>query len=161
MNDEMLVVYTKSEEETIELGFKVGKNIFYPSMIALMGELGSGKTTLTRGIARGMGIKVRVKSPSFVIINEYQGPHPLYHFDLYRLDDVHQLEELGYQEYFYTSCGVVVIEWAEKIIDFLPPEYLRVKIQIEDFTMRKVMLTPGENKGYHRLIENIKSELKC
>ena len=155
------MIYTKNEEETLRLGFKVGRSISPPSLIALMGDLGSGKTVFTRGIARGMGITMRVKSPSFVLINEYPTPHPLYHFDLYRLNNPQELFELGYEEYFYTPHGVVVIEWADKIIDFLPSEYLQVKIQIESCNVRKIVLTPQGNDRYHQLIQHVKSGRQC
>lgn len=157
----MLTVHTKGEGETLNLGFKIGKNIFSPSVIALIGELGSGKTIFTQGIAKGMGIKARVRSPSFVIINEYPAACPLYHFDLYRLDEPHQLDEVGYKEYFFTSGGVVVIEWADKIVNFLPAEYLEVKLQIKDFNLREVVLIPKGNKKYHKLIRDIKREIQC
>lgn len=157
----MLTVHTRGEQETLSLGVKVGKNIFYPSLIALMGELGSGKTVFTRGIAKGMGVNARVRSPGFVIINEYPASHPLYHFDLYRVDDPHRLDEVGYQEYFYTRCGVVVIEWADKITDFLPAQYLEVKLYIENFYLRKIVLKPKGDERYRQLIQNIKKELRC
>jgi len=156
----MLTIYTKSEEETLNLGCKIGKTIFSPSLIALIGELGSGKTTLTRGIAKGMGIEGVVKSPSFVIINEYSGPIPLYHFDLYRIDDPDQLNQLGYEEYFYTEKGVVVIEWADKILSLLPPQYLEIKMRMENFYLRKVVLLP-RGERYCQLVEKIKGELQC
>jgi len=157
----MLTVHTKDEEETLNLGFIVGRKIFYPSVVALIGELGSGKTIFTQGIARGMGIKMRVRSPSFLVINEYPAPYPLYHFDLYRLDDPHQLDEVGYQEYFYTSCGVVVIEWADKIKDLLPTAYLEVRFTIENLNLRKIVLRPKGDKKYRQLIQDIKAEFKC
>lgn len=157
----MLVFYTKSETATVKLGFTLGKNIFFPALIALTGDLGSGKTTFTRGIAKGMGIEASVKSPTFVIINEYEGERPLYHFDFYRLDNVEQLEDLGYQEYFYIAHGVVVIEWAEKIISILPPERLEVKIELESSNTRKITLIARENKKYSRLLEQIQEEFPC
>lgn len=157
----MLTVYTKSEEETLALGIKIGKNIFHPSLIALIGELGSGKTTLTRGIARGMGIRTRVKSPSFVIINEYPGVVPLYHFDLYRIDNPQELDLLGYQEYFYKKEGVVVVEWADKIPEFLPPYYLEIRLKIENLDQRKIELLAKGNEKYHKLIRRVQGEIKC
>lgn len=154
----MLILRTRSEEETESLGAKIGKVIFSPSCIALIGELGSGKTTLTRGIARGMGIENTVKSPSFVIINEYSGPVPLYHFDLYRIDDPGQLVQLGYEEYFYSRKGVVVVEWADKILDFLPSQYLRIEMRIKNFHEREIFLLPL-GKSYSELVEKIRGEM--
>lgn len=151
----MLTIYTRSSKETLNLGFKLGKNIFSPSLIALIGELGSGKTTLTQGIAQGMGIKEAVKSPSFVIINEYPGCIPLYHLDLYRIDDPDQLNQLGYQEYFYTERGVVVVEWADKILPYLPPDRLDIKMEIKDFYLRKIDFLPRGGK-YSLLVKKLK-----
>jgi len=157
----MLILHTKSEKETFNLGFLIGKNIFYPSVIALIGDLGSGKTTFTQGIAKGMGIEERVKSPTFVIINEYQAPHPLYHFDLYRIKSSDELFELGYEEYISDKNGVVVIEWAEKILNLLPPEHLEVNIKIKNFNLREIFLMPRKGKNYLELISKIKKEVKC
>ncbi|RLE13426.1 tRNA (adenosine(37)-N6)-threonylcarbamoyltransferase complex ATPase subunit type 1 TsaE [Candidatus Aerophobetes bacterium] len=156
----MLTVYTESEEETLNLGIKIGENIFYPSLIALIGELGSGKTTLVRGIARGMGIKARVKSPSFIIINEYPGAIPLYHFDLYRLNDPQEINSLGYEEYFYKKEGVVVIEWADKILEFLPSDYLEIRLKVEDLERRKLVLLSRGDKKYSKLIEKLRENTK-
>jgi len=156
----MLTVYTESEEETLNLGIKIGENIFYPSLIALIGELGSGKTTLVRGIARGMGIKAKVKSPSFIIINEYPGVIPLYHFDLYRLNDPQEINSLGYEEYFYKKGGVVVIEWADKILEFLPSDYLEIRLKVEDLERRKLILLSRGDKKYSKLIEKLRENTK-
>ena len=157
----MLIVETRSEKETLNLGVITGKNIFYPAIIALTGDLGSGKTVFVKGIAKGMGIKETVKSPSFVIINEYSAPHPLYHFDLYRINDPAELSNLGYEEYISTQNGVVAIEWADKITNFLPSEYLKVRIEIRDFHLRSIAFIPEGNKNYHNLVFKIKSKLKC
>ena len=89
-------------------------------VIALTGDLGAGKTTLIQGIAAGAGVKDYVTSPTFIIINEYQGKLPFYHVDLYRLDNIEQIEELGIEEYF-NKGGICVIEWAEKLDGLLPP----------------------------------------
>ena len=154
----MVRIRTRNEEETLNVGMRIGRNTFFPSLFALVGELGSGKTVLTRGIARGMGITARVKSPTFVFIHEYKAPHPLYHFDLYRLSTLQELYALGYQEYFYTPHGVVVVEWADKIIDFLPSEYLKITILMESLNLRKIVMTPKGNGHYHQLIQRIMSE---
>jgi tRNA threonylcarbamoyladenosine biosynthesis protein TsaE len=156
----MLTVYTKSEKETLNLGYRMGRIIFSPSLVALIGELGSGKTTLIRGIAKGMGIQEVVKSPSFVIINEYSGSIPLYHFDLYRIDNPQELNQLGYQEYFYTERGVVVIEWADKILPLLPSRRLEIKIKMRNFCLREVVILP-RGREYCQLVERIKGEPGC
>jgi len=126
----MFSTVTQNPEATKQVGKNLGQNLSPGSIVALIGELGSGKTTLVQGIGEGLRIKSLIKSPSFVIINEYDGPLPLYHFDLYRLNNAEEILSLGYEEYFYEKRGVVVIEWAEKIKDFLPKEYLEINLKI-------------------------------
>ncbi|MCD6317993.1 tRNA (adenosine(37)-N6)-threonylcarbamoyltransferase complex ATPase subunit type 1 TsaE [Candidatus Aerophobetes bacterium] len=153
----MLSFLTKKAEETYRLGEKLGKRIFSPSLIALVGELGSGKTVFTQGIGEGLGVKGKVRSPSFVIINEYPGNIPLYHFDLYRISQ-EELKVLGYEEYFYTPKGVVVIEWANVIPHLLPPQYLEVRIKIDDFYRRKIAFI-AHGSAYKKLLERIKRDV--
>ena len=126
----MFSTVTQNPEATKQVGKNLGQNLSPGSIVALIGELGSGKTTLVQGIGEGLRIKSLIKSPSFVIINEYDGPLPLYHFDLYRLNNAEEILSLGYEEYFYEKRGVVVIEWAKKIKDFLPKEYLEINLKI-------------------------------
>ena len=111
-----MVKISKSVEDTIALGKALGKKLKVGSVVALVGDLGSGKTVFTKGIAQGLGVKNAryVNSPTFVIIKEYKGRVPLYHFDLYRLDHHSSFDEMNYEEYFY-GPGVTVIEWADKI----------------------------------------------
>lgn len=134
----MFSIVTENPEVTKQLGKDLGRSLFAGSIVALTGEFGSGKTTLVQGIGQGLGIKSLIKSPSFVIINEYDGPLPLYHFDLYRLDNAEEILSLGYQEYFYEKRGVVVIEWAKKIKDLLPKEYLKIDLEIVNLSKRKI-----------------------
>jgi len=134
----MFSTVTQNPEATKQVGKNLGQNLSAGSIIALTGELGSGKTTLVQGIGEGMGIKSLIKSPSFVIINEYDGPLPLYHFDLYRLNNAEEILSLGYEEYFYKKRGVVVIEWAKKIKDLLPEEYLEINLKIVNLSKRKI-----------------------
>lgn len=118
-------------EKTFELGYKLGKKLTSGNVVALIGELGSGKTLFTKGIAKALGIKEYnyVNSPSFVIVKEYKSKKiPLYHFDLYRLQSIHDLETVGYEEYFY-SKGISVVEWANKAPDALPEKYITVKFK--------------------------------
>ncbi len=153
----MLSFLTEKAEETYGLGEKLGRRIFSPSLIALVGDLGSGKTVFTQGIGKGLGVKGRIRSPSFVIINEYQGDIPLYHFDLYRISQG-EVAVLGYEEYFYTSRGVVVIEWADVIPHLLPPQYLEVNINIDNFPQRKIVFV-GHGSAYKKLLERIKKDV--
>lgn len=132
-------VISNSREETIEIGAKLAKKLKTGDLVALIGDLGSGKTVLTKGIAKGLGVKdVRyVNSPSFVIIKEYKGKTPLYHFDLYRLDKAGMLDSLSYDEYFYGN-GVTVVEWADRIRGLLPARYWEVKLKVAGENKRKI-----------------------
>ena len=126
-DSDFIILKTCGPEETEAIGNLVGTHLGGGDVVSLVGELGAGKTCFTRGIARGLGIgkNVPIVSPSFTLINEYPGKVPLFHFDFYRLDDSERIFELGYQEYFYGN-GVAVIEWGEKVVNFLPEEYLTV-----------------------------------
>jgi tRNA threonylcarbamoyladenosine biosynthesis protein TsaE len=136
------ILCTSSPEETIQLGQFIGGVLKPGAVIGLCGELGTGKTHLVKGLAKGLGVDKRyyVTSPSFTIINEYPGTISLNHIDLYRLEDSDQWEDLGYEEYFYGD-GVTVIEWAEKILPLLPENRLMVEIHHLDGDRRKFRIT--------------------
>jgi len=129
--------YTNSPEETKELGRRVGSSLKRGDVVALLGNLGSGKTVFVQGIAEGLGIKGHVRSPSFTIVNEYHGNIPLYHIDLYRLGNPDELTAIGIEDYFYTD-GVTVIEWAETALDLLPPKYILIKFSCTDENIRRI-----------------------
>lgn len=119
----------KNEEETRAFGLELGASLRKGDIVALIGDLGTGKTALTKYIAEGLGIQEVITSPTFTIVQEYrQGRLPLYHFDVYRIGDPEEMYELGYEEYFYGD-GVCVIEWAD-LIEELLPEYTKT-IRIE------------------------------
>lgn len=128
-----MILKTKSSAQTIKLGKAIGRLLGPGQVVALMGDLGAGKTTLTKGLSSGLGVEdpSTVMSPSFVLIREYEGRLPVYHFDLYRLDNLDQVEGLGYEEYFYGQ-GLTIIEWADKIKDLLPEEYLSIELSTAD-----------------------------
>lgn len=110
------------EQETKKYGYELAAEAVPGQVIALIGDLGAGKTTLTKYIAEGLGVKEPVQSPTFTIIREYRsGRLPLYHFDVYRIDDLEEMYELGYEEYFYGD-GLCVVEWADKIEELLPED---------------------------------------
>ena len=112
----------KGEEQMRALGEKLAKEAVPGQVIALVGDLGTGKTTLTKAIAKGLGIEEPITSPTFTIVHEYHsGRMPLYHFDVYRLGDPDEMFELGYEEYFYGE-GLCVVEWADLVADLLPEE---------------------------------------
>lgn len=110
-------------------------------VVALIGPLGAGKTTLIQGIAEGIGVKDYVTSPTFIIINEYQGRIPFFHIDLYRLDNVSQIEDLGIEEYFDRG-GACVIEWAEKLGGLKPKACHQIEIEIVSENERKLRMSP-------------------
>lgn len=130
---------SKSPEETVEIGARIAKGLKKGDVVALIGNLGSGKTVFTKGIAKGLGVKdVRyVNSPTFVIIKEYKGRIPLYHFDLYRVDKANTLDSETLEEYFCDD-GISVVEWAEKLKRALPPKHLEVRLSVAGEKKRKI-----------------------
>lgn len=118
-------------EETERFGKFLGENLNPGDVLCLNGDLGAGKTTLTKSIALGLGIEDYVTSPTFTIVNEYYGKVNLYHIDTYRLDDKVDVDYLGFDEYFYSE-GVTIVEWAEKIKDTLPEEYIEINISSKE-----------------------------
>jgi len=144
-------ITTKSEMETIKLAQNFESEKFPNMIICLNGELGSGKTMFTKGIANALGINENITSPTYTIIKEYNGEYPLYHMDVYRLDG--NVEGTGIEEYF-TKGGVVVIEWADTIKDILPAERLDIKFRVVDENKRILILTPY-GKVYEELCEAV------
>lgn len=144
-------ITTRSEMETIQLAQNFESEKFPNMVICLDGELGSGKTVFTKGIANALGIQESITSPTFNIIKEYDGELPLYHMDVYRLDG--NTDGYGIEEYF-TKGGVVVIEWSDTIKDILPKEYLHIKFKVADENKRVLVLTPY-GKQYEDLCEAV------
>lgn len=133
---------TRSAEQTVELGKRIGAFLLPNDVIALTGQLGAGKTTLIQGIAQGIGVKDYVTSPTFIIINEYEGRIPFFHVDLYRLNDVSEVEDLGIEEYF-SRGGACVIEWAEKLGELRPKQAHEIKINVMAETEREICVSSG------------------
>lgn len=123
------ILHTNNEEETQNIAYRLGVLVKQKDVILLEGDLGAGKTTFTKGLAKGLNIKRTVNSPTFNIIKEYQGRIPLYHMDVYRLEGSN--EDLGFEEYFMGE-GVCVVEWAHLIEDYLPKEHLKIVITHSD-----------------------------
>ena len=138
---------TKSEEETMDIGRKMGLSLKPGDVIAMTGDLGAGKTHFTMGVAESLGVTEYVSSPTFTIVNEYtNGKIPLYHMDAYRLGDPDELLEIGFEEYV-SAGGVVIIEWADIVEDVLPPETIWIKIQrmdMVDLNMRNITVEVPE-----------------
>ena len=125
-NTETIILH--NEQETIEYGKRLGQQAAPGQILALTGDLGAGKTTLTKSIAAGLGISEMITSPTFTIVKEYHsGRLPLYHFDVYRIGDIDEMYELGYEEYFFGS-GLCVVEWADLIEELIPEDALRISI---------------------------------
>ncbi|MBS7020747.1 MAG: tRNA (adenosine(37)-N6)-threonylcarbamoyltransferase complex ATPase subunit type 1 TsaE [Firmicutes bacterium] len=144
-------VTTRNEIDTIELAQNFESEKFPNMIICLDGELGSGKTVFTKGIANALGIKENITSPTFTIIKEYDGELPLYHMDVYRLNG--NVDGTGIEEYF-TKGGVVVIEWADTIRDILPEERLDIKFKVVGENSRVIVLKPHGRK-YEELCEAV------
>lgn len=144
-------ITTRNEKETIEIAQNLESEKFPNMIICLDGELGSGKTVFTKGIANALGITESITSPTYNIIKEYHGESDLYHMDVYRLNG--NTEGLGIEEYF-TKGGVVVIEWAETIKDILPKERLDIEFKVVDENKRLLIFRPYGRK-YEELCEAI------
>ena len=126
------VIIIRNESETEKFGIELAGKLEPGAVIALEGDLGTGKTTLTKSIARGLGIDDVITSPTFNIVKEYRsGRMPLFHFDVYRIGDVDEMYEIGYEEYFYGD-GVCIVEWADLIEDIIPDDAIRILIEYGD-----------------------------
>lgn len=147
MTSEALEITTESAEETQEAGRRLGAAAQRGDLLLLSGALGTGKTTLAQGIAWGLEVREYAHSPTFVLVHVYQGRLPLFHLDLYRLDDPREVEELGLDEYL--AEGVCVVEWAEKALQLFPPEHLLIEIAEVDSDRRRLLLTPQGPRHAH------------
>lgn len=149
-----LKIISHSPEETRELGRKIGELARPGDVFLLVGNLGSGKTCLTQGIAWGVGTEEYALSPSFVIMRELYGRLPLYHIDLYRLDRIEESMDLGLDEYFYGK-GVCVVEWAEKALSIMPANHLLIEINYLSDAERSFQLKP-RGQRYRKIKEELK-----
>ena len=124
-----MILETNSPQETFSAGRQLGEKAFPGQVITLTGDLGVGKTVFTQGLAKGLGIEEPVNSPTFTIVQVYdEGRLPLYHFDVYRIGDIEEMEEIGYEDCFYGE-GLCLIEWANLIEEILPEHYRQVTIE--------------------------------
>ena len=151
------IIFSHSPAVTSNIGRRIGERLQAGSVIALIGELGCGKTLFTRGICAGLGVPLRtVNSPTFVLVNEYHGRLPVFHMDLYRLGDAAEVVDIGLLDYLARAeSGVIIIEWAEKILSFLPSEYLKVDFTGLSARKRKIFFSAVGDK-YNDLMEKIK-----
>jgi len=149
-----LELTSHSPEQTQQLGARIGELTLPGDILLLVGALGTGKTCLTQGIAWGLGIKEYALSPSFVIVRELHGRLPLYHIDLYRLDHIEEIVELGLDDYLYGG-GICVVEWAEKGLSVLPTEHLMIQISYLSDSERSFQLKPS-GKRYLQILAKLK-----
>ncbi|HEX68527.1 MAG TPA: tRNA (adenosine(37)-N6)-threonylcarbamoyltransferase complex ATPase subunit type 1 TsaE [bacterium] len=145
-------IITSSPEKTLILGEKIGRNLKGGEFFVLSGPLGSGKTVFVKGLAKGLGVKdyEYVSSASFIILKIYKGRLPLYHFDLFRVEDFHELEDIGWEEYVKEE-GVVVMEWGERFKKYWSNNYLEVNFQFGDGINERRIKFSSEDVGYKEL----------
>ena len=150
-----VVFETKSASETIQIGKGIGHLLRPGDVVALVGELGAGKTQFIKGLAEGVGVgkPTYISSPSFTLINEYLGKVPFYHIDLFRLEQEKEAEELGLEDYFQAG-GITAIEWADKIPFLLPEEILWIEIHYTGENIRSLEIS-GKGDRYHKLVEEL------
>lgn len=146
-----MVIETRSPEETFALGKKIGEMARQGEIYTLTGDLGVGKTVFTQGVAAGLGITEPVSSPTFTIIQEYDsGRLPFYHFDVYRIGDIEEMDEIGYDDYFFGQ-GICLIEWANLIEEILPENRREVVIEKDlekGFDYRRITITGGKDEDF-------------
>jgi tRNA threonylcarbamoyladenosine biosynthesis protein TsaE len=150
----MMQIKINGLEETKEFGIKLGKLLNSGDILCLNGDLGAGKTTLTKSIGIGLGVTDYITSPTFALINEYEGRVPVYHFDVYRLENVEDLYDLGFDDYFYGK-GISIIEWADKIEKLLPEERIVLDIEKGKDENSRVINITGYGNSYSRVIKEL------
>ena len=148
----MVKIYLDGEEQTKEIGYRLGKLLTPGSVICLIGDLGAGKTTMTQSLAKAIGVDDYITSPTFTIVNEYEGNMPLYHFDVYRIGSSDEMYDIGYDEYI-NSDGLCIIEWANLIEDILPNEYLDIELIYKDMGREMILKPVGEK--YKKIVEEL------
>lgn len=148
--EKMTIIETQNPKDTFDLGFRMGTEAEKGDIFCLLGDLGVGKTVFTQGFAKGIGIEEPINSPTFTIIQEYfEGRIPLFHFDVYRIADVSEMDEIGYEEYFYGE-GVCLVEWGNIIEELLPDNTKIVTIEKDmgkGFDYRKITVEDIKNRG--------------
>lgn len=136
---------SRSENETIKIAHTFAQSLVPGSVVALSGELGTGKTVFARGVAGYLGVKQQVTSPTFTLINEYSGAIPLYHMDLYRLNTLPEIEDIGVEDYFYGD-GICLVEWAEKLERLLPEHAVIISVKQVDNNSREIRIERPEDQ---------------
>ncbi len=137
-------IITRSEKETFEVGVDLGRNSSEGDIFALTGELGSGKTVLAKGIAGGLNIEEEITSPTYTLMEIYNGEKDLYHFDLYRIDCIEEFDLFHFEEYWYGK-GISVIEWADRAGDKIPHRAIKVNLEYIDSNRRRILIEYPRN----------------
>ncbi len=147
-----MIFITSDPEQTINLGEKIGKHLIFGDVLLLIGDLGAGKTTLVQGICKGLDVKSKeyVRSPTFTLVNEYQGKYQIFHIDLYRTETTGDIENLGLEE-FLNGKGVCLVEWAEKLLSTEPKSlesitnhsWIKIQLSFEPEDKRKITISPS------------------
>ncbi len=152
---------SKSVKDTLGIGKQIAKSLGEGDIVCLFGDLGSGKTVITKGIAAGLGIKRnKVISPTFVLIRQHRTKNntPFYHFDLYRLRDCRDVAVLGYEEFFYGD-GISIIEWADRLKQLMPQECLKIQLSVKGKKSRLMEISSRGKRG-RRLMEDIRENIR-
>jgi len=159
LKEKCITQYSVSDRETINLGQKIGTLLVAGDVVGLVGELGSGKTWFTKGLALGLGVSPNtiITSPSFTLINEYEGRYKFFHMDVYRLERLSDLLSAGLDEYFYQD-GVVAMEWADRWPEVLPSWWLKVELIIMDDISREIILSGSHPRVAEILKKTVETE---
>lgn len=147
-------IYCHSLGDTKKLGNALGK-LFQPGdVVSLVGDLGAGKTTFTKALGEGMGISSYITSATFTLMNEYPGDIPLYHFDTYRLENIEDIDDLGFDDYFFGN-GVSVVEWGDRIEEWLPKDHLTISIE-DAGELERIFTFTSHGERSEKLLEGVK-----
>jgi tRNA threonylcarbamoyladenosine biosynthesis protein TsaE len=149
-----LNIVLKGLEDTNEFGIRLGKTLKKGDILCLNGDLGAGKTTLTKSIGKGLGVEEYITSPTFALINQYSGRIPVYHFDVYRLENADELYDLGFDEYFYGN-GVCIIEWADKIERMIPQDRIVIDIEKGNALEDRVLHIYGHGHRFEEIVKEL------
>ncbi|MFW6022405.1 MAG: tRNA (adenosine(37)-N6)-threonylcarbamoyltransferase complex ATPase subunit type 1 TsaE [Halanaerobiaceae bacterium] len=157
MDEVTLSLKSESAEETAEIGYNIGQLVDPGQLILLSGDLGAGKTVFTQGLCSGLGVEEDITSPTFNLINEYEGDLTVYHMDLYRLENEDELYNLGFEDYLERN-GVMIIEWPDLAYNLIPPEFIYIKFIIPS-EMERILKIEAEGEKSSNLVERIEKNV--